>query len=83
MNFYQRFIEGFAKIAKPLTKLMGKEEWSWEGEQRDTFQGLKHQIAKEITLAIPADEGQFCIEVDASDFAMGGILLQQQKNETW
>ena len=83
VNFYQRFIEGFAKIAKPLTKLTGKEEWSWEKEQTDAFQGLKHQIAKEITLAIPADEGQFRIEVDPSDFAMGGILSQQQKDETW
>ena len=44
---------------------------------------MKHQIAKEITLAIPADEGQFHIEVDASDFAMGGILSQQQKDEMW
>ena len=83
VNFYQQFIEGFARIAKPLTKLTGKEEWLWEREQTDAFQGLKHQIAKEITLAIPADEGQFRIEVDASDFAMGGILSQQQKDETW
>ena len=83
INFYQQFIEGFAKIAKPLTKLTGKEEWLWEKEQEKAFQGLKSQIAKEITLAIPADEGQFHIEVDASDFAMGGILSQQQQNETW
>ena len=83
VNFYRRFIERFAKIAKPLTKLTGKEEWSWGKEQTNVFQGLKHQIAKEITLAIPTDKGQFRIEVDASDFAMGGILSQQQKDETW
>ena len=53
-------------------------------EQEEAFQGLKCQIAKEITLAIPADEGQFRIEVDTSDFAMGGILSQQQqKDEMW
>ena len=62
---------------------MGKEEWLWEEEQRNAFQGLKRQIAKEITLAIPTDKGQFHIEVDASDFAMGGILSQQQKDEMW
>ena len=43
----------------------------------------KDQIANEIVLAIPADEGQFRIEVDASDFAMGGILSQQQKEGIW
>ena len=63
--------------------MTGKEEWSWKEEQINAFQGLKRQIAQEITLAIPADEGQFRIEVDASDFAMGGVLSQQQKDETW
>ena len=62
---------------------MGKEEWQWETEQQTAFEGLKEQIIKEITLAIPNDEGQFRIKVDASDFAMGGILSQQQPNETW
>ena len=27
--------------------------------------------------------GQFQVEVDASDFAMGGILSQHQKDDTW
>ena len=71
------------KIGKPLTKLTSKNEWIWEEEQRQAFQGLKDQIANEIVLAIPADEGQFRIEVDASDFAMGGILSQQQKEGIW
>jgi hypothetical protein len=28
VNFYQHFIEGFAKIAKPLLELMGKAKWN-------------------------------------------------------
>ena len=34
VNFYRRFVEGFAKIAKPLAKLTGKEEWEWTDEQQ-------------------------------------------------
>ena len=83
VNFYRRFVEGYAKIVKPLTKLTGKEEWQWETEQQTAFEGLKEQIIKEITLAIPNDEGQFRVKVDASDFAIGGILSQQQSNKTW
>ena len=32
---------------------------------------------------IPNDDGQFWIEVDASDFAMGEILSPHQKDDTW
>ena len=83
VNFYQHFVEGFAKIAKPLAKLTGKEQWEWTDEQQKAFEGLKAKISEEITLTIPNDEGQFRIEVDASDFAMGGILSQHQKDDTW
>ena len=44
---------------------------------------MKAKISEEITLTIPNDEGQFQIEVDASDFTMGGILSHHQKNNTW
>ena len=83
VNFYWQFVEGCTKITKPLTKLTRKEEWQWEIEQEEAFEGLKGQIAKEITLAILNNKGQFRVEVDMSDFAMGGILSQQQSDETW
>ena len=81
VNFYRRFVEGFAKIAKPLAKLTGKEPWEWTKEQQNAFDGLKMKISDEITLTIPNNEGQFQIEVDTSDFAMGGILSQHQKKD--
>ena len=59
VNFYRRFIEGFAKIAKLLAKLTGKEQWEWTDEQQGAFEGLKAKINKEVTLTIPNDEGQF------------------------
>ena len=83
VNFYQWFIEGFAKITKLLAKLTGKEQWEWTMEQQKAFKGLKAKISEEITLTIPNDKGQFQIEVDASNFDMGGILSQHQKDNTW
>ena len=59
VNFYRRFVEGFVKIAKPLAKLTGKEQWEWEMEQQMAFEGLKAKISEEITLTIPNNEGQF------------------------
>jgi hypothetical protein len=40
-NFYRRFIQDYAKIAKPLSNLTGKAAWSWQQPQDDTFNGLK------------------------------------------
>ena len=37
VNFYRRFVKGFAKIAKPLTKLTGKNEWLWTELQQRAF----------------------------------------------
>ena len=83
LNFYHQFILNYAKLAKPLTKLTGKEEWSWEQAQEDAFNLLKDQIANNIVLKIPDDEGQFCIETDALDFAIGAILSQKSDDEKW
>src|SRR6266550_3576014 len=41
VNFYRRFVEGFAKIAKPLTKLTGKEEWEWTKQQKEAEQNYE------------------------------------------
>ena len=83
INFYQRFCEGHAKIAKPLTKLTGNLKWHWGPEQREAFKRLKEKIAYEVTLAIPNQKGQFRMETDASDFAVATILSQIQDDNVW
>ena len=53
VNFYQRFVKGFTGIAKPLTKLTGKEAWNWTQFQQEAFQKLKDEITSERVLMIP------------------------------
>jgi len=36
-----------------------------------------------VVLAIPSDKGKYRVETDASDFAMGAVLSQQQEDGTW
>ena len=36
-NYYWRFIEGFSRLAHPLSGLMGKQQWEWKGEQEQVF----------------------------------------------
>ena len=53
VNFYRRFVKGFAKIAKLLAKLTGKNEWFWTELQQKAFEELKQEITSERTLIIP------------------------------
>ena len=76
-NFYHWFIEGYSKVVKPLTKLTGNKMWKWNKEQQDTFDELKRLVCTNPILIIPLDDAPFRMEVDASDYAIGGILSQK------
>ena len=82
-NFYRRFIKDYAKIARPLHNLTGKKEWEWGREQEEAFRDIKRKICSAPILTMPKDDGKFRIECDASDFAIGSILSQQQLDRKW
>ena len=46
VNFYRRFIQGFAGISKPLTELTGKAEWKWGSEQQNAFDQIKEAMKR-------------------------------------
>jgi len=81
-NFYRRFIRGYSELAKPLTRLTGKGGWVWGNEQRQAFTGIKSRVAEDAVLALPADDGKFRLEADASEGAIGAVLSQIQDG-TW
>ncbi len=58
-NFYQRFIRGFAGVAKLLTLLTGKGKWVWGEEQHEAFEELKRRMTEEPVLIVPHDDGKF------------------------
>ena len=81
MNYYRRFIRDFAKVARPLHNLTGKEEFIWGPDQQTAFENLKERFSGEEILHMPIDEGKFVLEVDASNYATGAILSQIQEDK--
>src|SRR5260370_22452834 len=81
VNFYQRFIWNFSEIARPLHTLTQKsKDWSWGAAEQQGFDALKSTITSAPTLAFPSKSSPFCLECDASNFAMGAVLSQQQED---
>jgi len=80
-NFYCPFIEGFAHIARPLHQLTCKnQEWRWGKEEQEAFDTLKAQVTAEPVLAHANLKDQFKLEVDASGYAVGAVLLQYKED---
>ena len=77
-NFYRRFIKNFSHMAKSLNKLKGKKEWKWGEEQQRAFDKLKDKITSQPVLTLPKREGKFRVETDTSEYAIGGVLSQEQ-----
>ena len=53
-------------------------EFQWTKECQAAFETLKEQITSAPVLAMAWDEGLMKIEADACQFAVGGILSQEQ-----
>jgi hypothetical protein len=66
-GYYQRFIEGFSKIAKPMTALLEKgKEFNWSWQCQDSFNQLKLRLMSPLVLIMPDLQKGFDIYYDAS-----------------
>ncbi|GKD20862.1 putative nucleotidyltransferase, ribonuclease H [Tanacetum coccineum] len=68
---------GYSAIASPLTDLLKKNKaWIWDEECQVAFESLKKAVMKEPVLRLPDVTMPFELHTDASDFAIGGVLMQ-------
>nr|GEZ06880.1 putative reverse transcriptase domain-containing protein [Tanacetum cinerariifolium] len=81
-GYYRRFIEGFSKIAKPMTKLTQKKiKFEWGDKQEAAFQLLKQKLCSAPILALPEESKHFVVYCDASIKGLGVVLMQRDKTE--
>ena len=71
-GYYRRFIEGFSKIAKPMTDLLKKpdllkkgKKFDWSDKAEESFHLLKVKLTSAPVLALPDTSKDFVIYCDA------------------
>ena len=53
------------------------KKWEWTERQEKAFRELKEQFTKELVLAAPDIDKKMRMEVDALDYATGGVLSME------
>ena len=86
VNYYNKMIENYAKIAAPLTSIMAKK-WNshtkneyWTDKCTEAFEELKVALTKAPVLTLADLDKPFILQTDASLHAIGGVLMQLQPN---
>ena len=78
-GYYRRFIEGFSKIAMPLTQLTKKgQKFKWTEKCENSFQELKKRLTTSPILALPDPNRHFVVFCDASKMGLGCVLMQDR-----
>ncbi|GJS43809.1 putative reverse transcriptase domain-containing protein [Tanacetum coccineum] len=79
-GYYRRFIEGFLKIAKSMTKLTQKGiKFDWGEKEENAFQLIKQKLCSAPILALPEGSEDFVVYCDASHKGLGAVLMQREK----
>ncbi|GJY44924.1 putative reverse transcriptase domain-containing protein [Tanacetum coccineum] len=79
-GYYKRFIEGFSKIAKAMTKLTQKNvKFDWGEKEEAAFQLIKQKRCGAPILALPKGSENFVVYCDASHKGLGAVFMQNDK----
>jgi hypothetical protein len=77
-GYYRCFIEGFSKIARPMTALLVKKvEFKWTQKCQEAFEELKNRLTTTPVLVLPDVHKPFSVYCDASYTGLGCVLMQE------
>jgi hypothetical protein len=80
VGWYRKFIPDFATVARPLFDLTKKNiKWNWTDECEKAFIKLRDALTTHPVLAVADPNKRYVLHTDASDYAFGAILMQEDE----
>ncbi|KAG3158538.1 hypothetical protein PI124_g13019 [Phytophthora idaei] len=77
VNCLHKYSAGYAGLARPLPELLKKDsDWRWERQHQDAFESIRASLQRALVLALQDDTKPFSVVCNASDYAIGCALLQ-------
>ena len=78
VGYYRRFIEGFSKLAKPMTAILEKNaKFVWSKQCQVNFEELKKRLTTAPVLVLLDLSKNFSIYCDASRQGLRCVLMQE------
>jgi hypothetical protein len=80
-SFYRKFIQNFSGISAPMMDTVKKrhKDFQWTEEAEKSFNLLKKKIMEQPILVLPNFSKTFQVKCDASGFAIGAVLSQDDR----
>ncbi|CAI7883800.1 unnamed protein product [Closterium sp. NIES-54] len=76
-NYYNRFVPQYAKITARVTNLLKKDTpYKWDTPHQQAIEQLQIALTTAPLLILPDPDKDFVVEADASDQAVGAVLMQ-------
>ena len=82
LNYYRRFVPNFSDIAQPLTDATRKcapNKVKWNEKCQQSLDKLKLLLTSEPILRVPDLSKPFIVQSDASNTAIGAVLMQDHQ----
>ena len=77
-GYYQKFVQHFSEISRPLAKLTAKDtHFEWTQQCQFSFEMLKDALMSAPILKYPDTEKPYTIFTDASKYGWAGVLTQE------
>ena len=73
-NFYRHFIKEYAIISRPMDLTCKDVVFNFGDKEKASFNTLKAAFTTAPVLQYPDQDCKFCLETDASEFAIRGVI---------